>query len=266
MAAGSPGSGRAPPKSRLGALLRRHRKTVLRITQQKAADSIGITRPYLSAIENDKQIPTWPVVSRIATEYGLNRDELWLIAQEGGGTMPRGRRAGAGRQPKPTITFTEIAPPQGLTAGTYERQTVPIRGTKHILEVDAMELSASAVDSAPRAPGIAKATGVFGFQIHGRSMAPIFREGDLLFADTGRAVKPGDHILLNVLIPEYAEPVWIVRRLVSSDANRVVVEHFTHRKTRGGRESHTAVRTEYPRDAVLDMVHVLDLRELLGAS
>lgn len=50
------------------------------LTQRELAEAAGITVPYMSKIEADRETPTDEKLERIAEELGLNVDELILAA------------------------------------------------------------------------------------------------------------------------------------------------------------------------------------------
>lgn len=56
----------------------------LEMTQRELADAVGITVPYMSKIEADRETPTDEKLVRLAQVLRLNADELILAA----GRMP----------------------------------------------------------------------------------------------------------------------------------------------------------------------------------
>ena len=50
------------------------------LTQRELAEATGITVPYMSKIEADRETPTDEKLERIAKALGLNSDELILAA------------------------------------------------------------------------------------------------------------------------------------------------------------------------------------------
>lgn len=50
------------------------------LTQRELAEAAGITVPYMSKIEADRETPTDEKLRRIAEELGMNPDELILAA------------------------------------------------------------------------------------------------------------------------------------------------------------------------------------------
>lgn len=50
------------------------------LTQRDLAEAAGITVPYMSKIEADRETPTDEKLERIANQLGLNADELILAA------------------------------------------------------------------------------------------------------------------------------------------------------------------------------------------
>ncbi len=50
------------------------------MTQRELADAVGITVPYMSKIEADRETPTDEKIQRIAIQLDLNVDELTLAA------------------------------------------------------------------------------------------------------------------------------------------------------------------------------------------
>ncbi len=48
---------------------------------KKAAPHLGVSYTYLSKIENDKATPSTDLLSRLASYYGADEDELLLMAE-----------------------------------------------------------------------------------------------------------------------------------------------------------------------------------------
>lgn len=59
-------------------------RLALGMTQRELANAVGITVPYMSKIEADKETPTDEKILKVAEVLGLNPDELILAA----GRMP----------------------------------------------------------------------------------------------------------------------------------------------------------------------------------
>lgn len=60
------------------------RRLELEMTQRELADAVGITVPYMSKIEADRETPTEEKLVKLAGVLKLNSDELVLAA----GRMP----------------------------------------------------------------------------------------------------------------------------------------------------------------------------------
>lgn len=58
----------------------KQRRLEKRLTQRELADAVGITVPYMSKIEADRETPTDEKIQRIALQLDLNVDELILAA------------------------------------------------------------------------------------------------------------------------------------------------------------------------------------------
>jgi len=58
----------------------KQRRLARGLTQRQLAGAVGITVPYVSKIEADRETPTDEKLERIASELGLNADELILAA------------------------------------------------------------------------------------------------------------------------------------------------------------------------------------------
>jgi transcriptional regulator with XRE-family HTH domain len=52
------------------------------MTQQELASAAAITKNYVSGIELGQRNPTWAVVARVATAFGLRLSELVVRAEE----------------------------------------------------------------------------------------------------------------------------------------------------------------------------------------
>jgi len=60
----------------------RKRRQVLNITQEKLAQTLGMTRQHISAIEQDKGAPSLALLPKLAEELGVSTDYL-LSGKEG---------------------------------------------------------------------------------------------------------------------------------------------------------------------------------------
>ena len=58
----------------------KHERLAREMTQRDLADAVGITVPYISKIEADKETPTDDKIVKVAEVLGLNPDELILAA------------------------------------------------------------------------------------------------------------------------------------------------------------------------------------------
>lgn len=248
----------SPSRWRFGEVIGQ-RRIELDLSQQQAADRIGIQRQTLSQAESgsNRMSVSRETVRAIAASYGMDFDYLWSLRNDTrdilthDGALSQNVSAVLTHGSQSTVENAFPAPPSVQPAGV--RHDIPIRQTRRATEGDAMHLSETVVDYAPRSGGIERATGVFAFRMPGESMVPAIREGALLYVDTGRVCRPGDDVLL---IIAGDEPLSFVRRLVSISDNSIIVEHFSpERQT-----------TEYLRTAVRDMIHVLTINELMGVS
>ena len=53
-----------------------HYRTKRGLTQTRLADEIGITKSYLSKIEQGKRVPTWPVLCAISERLQIAPQKL----------------------------------------------------------------------------------------------------------------------------------------------------------------------------------------------
>lgn len=65
----------------LGQRIRRRRET-LNITQQELADALSISPQYISAVENNKKVPSLALISELAKQLGVSVD--YLVSGEEG--------------------------------------------------------------------------------------------------------------------------------------------------------------------------------------
>jgi len=60
----------------------KHRREALKITQRQLAESLDVTPQHISAIEQDKRIPSLPFLTKLAEELGITIDHL-VAGKEG---------------------------------------------------------------------------------------------------------------------------------------------------------------------------------------
>lgn len=65
----------------LGQRIRRRRET-LNITQQELADTLQISAQHISAVENNKKVPSLALISELAKQLGVSVD--YLVSGEEG--------------------------------------------------------------------------------------------------------------------------------------------------------------------------------------
>lgn len=60
----------------------KYRREALKITQRQLAESLDVTPQHISAIEQDKRIPSLPFLTKLAEELGITIDYL-VAGKEG---------------------------------------------------------------------------------------------------------------------------------------------------------------------------------------
>jgi transcriptional regulator with XRE-family HTH domain len=65
----------------IGQRIRERRKS-LKLTQKQLADALGLTPQHISAIEQDKRLPSIPSLAKFAEQLGVNIDYL-VTGKEG---------------------------------------------------------------------------------------------------------------------------------------------------------------------------------------
>ncbi|MGO4738613.1 XRE family transcriptional regulator [Bosea sp. 2KB_26] len=117
----------------------------------------------------------------------------------------------------------------------------------------AFEMNGQVVDMVPRPPGIAHRKGVFALRVGNESMIPKFEDGERIYAEKQKpAVR--DYVVVELYPREEGRPgKSFVKRLVSMDSNRVVVEQFNPRG-----------RLEFDRREIKDIFRVIPWVELLA--
>jgi len=60
----------------------RERREALKLTQQDLASALGLTPQHISAIEQDKRVPSLPCLAKLAQELGVTID--YLVAGKDG--------------------------------------------------------------------------------------------------------------------------------------------------------------------------------------
>lgn len=60
----------------------KYRREALKITQRQLAESLDVTPQHISAIEQDKRIPSLPFLTKLAEELGITIDHL-VAGKEG---------------------------------------------------------------------------------------------------------------------------------------------------------------------------------------
>ena len=57
----------------------RDARNAAKLTQESAAESLGVSRQTIVAVENDKYDPTLPLALRLARELGTTVEELFHL-------------------------------------------------------------------------------------------------------------------------------------------------------------------------------------------
>lgn len=60
----------------------RERRQILKLSEQELANTVGVTRQHISAIEQGKAFPSLVVLAKLAEELGVSVDYL-VIGKEG---------------------------------------------------------------------------------------------------------------------------------------------------------------------------------------
>lgn len=111
------------------------------------------------------------------------------------------------------------------------------------------------IDLVRRPPGIANRKGIFAVYVQGESMVPWRQPGELVYVDTARAPKAGDHILLEChpARPGESGDAYL-KRLVAITPNKIILEQYNPRND----------HIEVNRAKVLHLYRVIEWSELLG--
>ncbi|WP_336810907.1 XRE family transcriptional regulator [Bosea sp. MMO-172] len=117
----------------------------------------------------------------------------------------------------------------------------------------AFEFNGQVIDRVTRPPGIKNRTNVFALRVANSSMFPKFEDGERIYAERRRPAI-GDYVVVELLPQEEGRAgKGYIKKLVSMNSGRVVVEQFNPPKT-----------IEFSRDAVKDVHRVIPWPELLG--
>ena len=142
------------------------------LTQQKLGELIGVKKSSISQWENDEHSPSGDNLAQLSRVFGVSAH--WLATGKGSpepsnvepAVIPQGSRV-------PVLSYVQ--------AGNWREmceQATAFDGN--------VEYVTAGIDVGPRG---------FGLWLRGDSMAPTFKEGDLIIVDPDEAPRPGDFVV-----------------------------------------------------------------------
>lgn len=197
------------------------------LEQRKMADRINAWR--LGRVDH----PRGDLMTRLAA--ALNVSEQWL--RTGEGEAPQFRKStGPSSRIKDSLQIGNsetIArqPDWSKAAATplnVARDTIPIRGRamagkEGVLFFPGDDDSIGEIEAPPRLAGV---KGAYAVTVIGRSMQPVFRNGYICCVNPEMQPDNGDDVVIHVSADHGVTLEVYVKRLVSQDADLVVVEQF----------------------------------------
>lgn len=205
------------------------------LTQEAAADAIGISSQAIAQWESGKTSPAQHRLRKVAIVYKVPIG--WLLA-ESAPTKERTEEAEA-QAPKlpPVPQFVESEADTGsdidlggaiaVPPVSSMPKDVPVLGITVGGSDGDFSLNGNTIDYVRRPPGILHAQGVFALFVGGNSMSPRYEDGDLIYLHPGRQPRIGDDIVLEMYAsdPHGSTPCFI-KRLRRRTAETIYCEQF----------------------------------------
>lgn len=217
---------------RLGARIREARKA-REMTMVELADVIGVTQPAISQWESGQDPPGRESLQKLSKALGVAMSAL--LGEAPGLTANISRK---GRAAQVNAMAIDV-PVQGVAVGGAQGD---------------FRFNGQVVDYVRRPPGIANLRNVYALWIHGDSMSPWNKDGDLIYVSPARPPGPGDHIVVQMQDTADGEPgIAMVKLLVGKTPTQLKLSQYNpHREF------------SLPLAKVKSIHKVLSLRELLG--
>ncbi len=134
----------------------------------------------------------------------------------------------------------------------YYGDDVPVYGIAAASAINSFKIDEQ-VDAVKRPPGMMKAKNVYALYVHGDSMSPRYRSGDLIFVSPDRPPRPGDDVIVQTKTHSGAPIESWLKELDHTNSEAVVV-----------RQLNPEGRIEFKRSTIVAVHRVLTLRELFG--
>lgn len=233
------------------------------LTVAELARRVRVSRPGASAWVNGKSEPTPQNIQEIADVLNVHFEDIKAALAR--------TRAVAGEidSSSDSRLVTKQQPAQDTASGgirgafrdvgmfataTFPRD-VPLLGTAMGGKDGELFIDrrGEPVDYVRRPPGLSKSADVFAIIVQGDSMWPRYRDGEMLYISTRRAVSPDDHVIIRLHGDSDDDEVWLLKHLIRRTADTVELEQYNPMK-----------RISLPRDRISAMHKILDMSEVLG--
>ncbi len=168
--------------SSFGARLRSFRESK-RLTQDRLAEILGISRTAITQYERDRKLPSVGVLLRLASEMDVDVG-LLLTGRAAGKTDPRDL-------PQPLVRFTSSLESRPGEVRTEDYRAVPLLADP--AAAGAPLISTDLVEEWAwiHASQVGRRTNLAAFRIDGDSMTPLIRDGDIVAIDRDDVHPPG---------------------------------------------------------------------------
>lgn len=130
---------------------------------------------------------------------------------------------------------------------------VPVYGVAAASVVGSFEISEQ-IDMVRRPPGLPNATNLYALYVHGESMSPRYRSGDLIFVLPTRPARAGDDVIIQTRMHDGA-PTQSWLKELDQITDEVVV----------AKQLNPSSKIDFKRSTVVGVHRVLTMRELFGA-
>lgn len=115
-------------------------------------------------------------------------------------------------------------------------------------------LNGSTIDYARRGPGIIGRRGVFAIYCLGSSMEPWRKKGELVYLDSVRPARPGDHVVVECHGTDHEPGPAYLKLLVAETATKLRLKQYNPLDD----------RIEIPRSRVKRVYRVIEWSEVMG--
>lgn len=187
-----------------------------RMSQEELAHRLEVTTATVSRMETGVHNVSTSRLADIAEALGVQITDLY---RKPGEAEPAVR-------PQHKIV-PEAAVPAPLPPPAAMPIDLPVMGTcAGSLGEGAMQFEGGVVDMVRRPPALLGAAGVYGLYVQGDSMAPLYRDGDLVIAHPHRKPHNGDCIIIALQHGEHEPEQAYIKELVRTTATEIITRQY----------------------------------------